>query len=96
MSGRCTESAEQAGPSAEAGAGRRRFLLLDARLVEAAHNAEVALGTVTKHVANPLFGEDRPWEKRFDNVYANVLYDDVEQIYKCWYSPFVVDQSSRG
>lgn len=94
--GRCAESAEQAGPSAEAGAGRRRFLLLDARLVEAAHNAEVTLGAVTKHAANPLFGEDRPWEKRFDNVYANVLYDDEEEIYKCWYSPFVVDQSSKG
>ena len=73
-----------------------RYLLLDARVVEDAQNAELALGTIEKHAANPLFGEDRPWEKRFDNVYANVLYDDEEEIYKCWYSPFVVDQSSRG
>ena len=94
MPGRRAVSGET-GPSAETGA-RRRFLLLDARLVEAAHNAEVTLGTVTKHTANPLFGEDRPWEKRFDNVYANVLYDGEEEIYKCWYSPFVVDHSSRG
>ena len=73
-----------------------RHLLLDGRVVEEARNAELALGTIEKHPANPLFGEDRPWEKRFDNVYANVLYDDEEEIYKCWYSPFVVDQSSRG
>lgn len=73
-----------------------RYLLLDARVVEDARNAELALGTIEKHAANPLFGEDRPWEKRFDNLYANVLYDDEEEIYKCWYSPFVVDQSSRG
>ena len=73
-----------------------RHLLLDDRVVEDARNAELALGTIEKHPANPLFGEDRPWEKRFDNVYANVLLDDEEDIYKCWYSPFVVDQSSRG
>jgi len=68
-----------------------RHLLLDTRIVEDARNAELTLGTVEKHAANPLFGEDKPWEKRFDNVYANVLYDDEEEIYKCWYSPFVVD-----
>ena len=96
MQRRCTASGEQVRPFAEAAGGRQRFLLLDARLVEATQNAQVTLGTVTKHPANPLFGEDRPWEKRFDNVYANVLYDDEEEIYKCWYSPFVVDQSSRG
>ena len=87
----CAESAEQVGAFAEAGAGRQRFLLLDARIVEDARNAELALGTIEKHAANPLFGEDRPWEKRFDNLYANVLYDDEEEIYKCWYSPFVVE-----
>ena len=74
--------------------GRR--LLLDARVVEDAENADLTLGTVEKHGANPLFGEDKPWEKRFDNLYANVVYDDDEGIYKCWYSPFVVDLSSRG
>ena len=73
-----------------------RYLLLDSRIVEDARNAELTLGTIEKHGANPLFGEDRAWEQRFDNLYANVLYDDEEEIYKCWYSPFVVDRSSRG
>ncbi|MHC4690787.1 MAG: hypothetical protein ACYS5F_14315 [Planctomycetota bacterium] len=50
----------------------------------------------TKHKDNPLFEEDKPWEKRFDNLYANVIYDEQENIYKCWYSPFIVDNSSKG
>lgn len=79
-----------------AGLPRRRFLLLDARIVEGVQNAELALGTVKKHEGNPLFEEDKPWEKRFDNLYANIAYDDEESTYKCWYSPFIVDNSSKG
>ena len=75
---------------------RRRCLLLDSRIVENTHNAVLALGIVNKSSGNPLFGEDQPWEMRFDNLYANVIYDDEEQLYKCWYSPFVVDPSSKG
>lgn len=75
---------------------RRRYLLLDARIVEGVQNAALHLGTVKKHSANPLFGEDRPWEKRFDNLYANIVYADEEATYKCWYSPFIVDNPSKG
>ena len=74
----------------------RRHLLLDQRMVEEVRNAELTLGTVRKHGSNPLFGEDRPWEMRFDNLYANVLFDEEEQIYKVWYSPFIVDHSAKG
>ena len=45
---------------------------------------------------NPLFVEDEPWEQRFDNLYGNVNYDEEDRLYKCWYSPFVVDFSARG
>ncbi|MHC4725584.1 MAG: hypothetical protein ACYS9V_15335 [Planctomycetota bacterium] len=38
----------------------------------------------------------QPWEMRFDNLYANVIYDEQENIYKCWYSPFIIDISSKG
>ena len=78
------------------GLSRGRHLLLDTRVVEDAQNAELTLGAIEKRGVNPLFGEDRPWEKRFDNLYANVVYDDEQGIYKCWYSPFVVDHSSQG
>jgi hypothetical protein len=75
---------------------RDRFLLLDSRIIENTENAEITVGKVQKHKANPLFEEDKPWEKRFDNLYANVLYDEEEKIYKCWYSPFIKDLSSKG
>ncbi len=74
----------------------RRHLLLDERVVEEVHNAELTLGTIIKHDANPLFGEDKPWEMRFDNLYANVLFDEEDQQYKVWYSPFIVDHSAKG
>ena len=73
-----------------------RHLLLDTRIVEEVRNAELTLGAVSKSNANPLFDEDKPWERRFDNLYANVLYDHEEQIFKCWYSPFIVSWSTKG
>lgn len=68
-----------------------KYLLLDSRIVESTRNARLRVGTVKKHRENPLFREDKPWEPRFDNVYANIVYDEQEQVYKCWYSPFVID-----
>jgi hypothetical protein len=75
---------------------RSHYLLLDDRIIEKAENAKLTVGTVEKHKANPLFVEDKPWEKRFDNLYGNVIYDKDEKIYKCWYSPFIVDESALG
>ena len=75
---------------------RDRYLLLDSRIIENAENAEITIGKVEKHKSNPLFEEDKPWELRFDNLYANVIYDEEEKIYKCWYSPFIKDVSSKG
>ncbi|MGI9234569.1 MAG: hypothetical protein ACR2RD_13115 [Woeseiaceae bacterium] len=73
-----------------------RHLLLDTRIVEDVQNAELTLGTVSKPDANPLFAEDKPWERRFDNLYANIIYDEEEEIYKCWYSPFIVGHTTLG
>ena len=57
---------------------------------------KLVLGTVQKYPGNPLFEEDKPWEQRFDNLYANVIYDVEEDIYKIWYSPFIIDDSAKG
>ena len=73
-----------------------KYLLLDSRIIDSVQNAKLTLGEARKHSANPLFGEDKPWEPRFDNLYPNVMYDQQEQIYKCWYSPFIVDHSAKG
>ncbi len=73
---------------------RAKYLVLDTRLIDRTDNARLVVGTLEKHPHNPLFGEDEPWEVRFDNLYANVLYDEDEQLYKCWYSPFIVDRAA--
>jgi len=64
---------------------RNRFLLLDSRLIEKVENARLAVGTVKKHAANPLFGQELPWETDVSHMYPNVVYDRQEQIYKIWY-----------
>jgi hypothetical protein len=64
---------------------RTKFLVLDSRVVAGTQNTKLTLGKVEKHTANPLFGEDKPWEKRYDNVYARVIYDEQDRLYKCWY-----------
>ena len=68
--------------------------MLDSRLIDRLENARLVLGRIKKHPANPLFREDKPWEPRFDNLYANVLYDEHDKLYKCWYSPFIVDKAA--
>ena len=73
-----------------------KFLLLDERIIERTDNAKLVVGSVTKDPANPLMKEDKPWEKRFDNLYGNVLYDEDEGVFKLWYSPIIIDSSSAG
>ena len=68
-----------------------RYLVLDSRIIADVEGAKLTLGEVAKHPANPLFTEEKPWEPRYDNVYADVIYDDDEKTYKCWYNPFIVD-----
>lgn len=75
---------------------KTRYLLLDSRIIESTENAELEVGIVKKYPGNPLFTEDKPWEKRFDNLYGNVIFDEEENLYKCWYSPFIIDNSSQG
>lgn len=78
------------------------LLLLDPRLIASTANAKLELGTVQKHRANPLFTEDyfadqpRPWEARLDNVYPNVIYDEDDGVFKCWYKSFIVDEASNN
>jgi hypothetical protein len=77
--------------AAEPAPAPTKHLLLNSALIEKTEGVVLKLGRVTKHPANPLFAEDKPWEVRFDNLYANVTFDEKEQRYRCWYSPFIVD-----
>jgi hypothetical protein len=74
----------------------KKSLLVDSRVVESVENAHLALGVVAKHAGNPLFGEEHEWEARFDNLSPNVIWDDEKQLYRCWYSPFIVDQRTTS
>jgi len=77
-------------------------LFVDPRLVASTSNAKLELGTVQKHRANPLFVEDffadppKRWEARLDNVYPNVVYDDEEGLFKCWYKSIIYDEPSNN
>ncbi len=93
LAGRSTTAADSC---AQTPMKRARFLVLDSRIIETAENAELTLGKTEKSEHNPLMAEDKPWEKRFDNLHANVIYDEEDQLYKCWYSPFIVDHSASG
>ncbi|MED5419731.1 MAG: hypothetical protein VYA27_13570, partial [Verrucomicrobiota bacterium] len=68
------------------------YLFLDSRIIERTENAKLVPGTAVKDPGNPLFVADKPWEPRYDNMYPNVLWDEEEEIYKCWYCPFIVDE----
>jgi len=68
---------------------RDRYLLLDSRIIDKVENAHLTVGVVQKDENNPLFGEDKPWEPRFDNPYLSVIYDEEEKVFKCWYSIFI-------
>ena len=75
---------------------RNRYLVLDSRIIEKTDNVELTVGVVHKDTNNPLFGEDKPWEARFDNPYCSIIYDDEERIYKCWYSIFTRSVAKGG
>lgn len=92
----CAAMGDSSPQDGSPGIQRDRFLLLDNRIVERTKNAKLTVGKVQKDNRNPLFAEDKPWEPRFDNLYANVVYDEQEKLYKCWYSPFIIDESTSN
>jgi hypothetical protein len=92
----CAAAGNSSAQEGSPGIQRDRYLLLDNRIVEMTKNAKLTVGKVQKDKRNPLFAEDKPWEPRFDNLYANVVYDEQEKLYKCWYSPFIIDESTSN
>jgi hypothetical protein len=75
---------------------RDRYLVLDSRIIADTDNVHITVGVVHKDENNPLFGEDKPWEPRFDNPYLSVIYDEEEKIFKCWYSIFIRSDGFDG
>ncbi|MCY3575172.1 MAG: hypothetical protein OXG92_15770 [Chloroflexi bacterium] len=78
------------------------LLLIHPRAIEWSEAARLRLCQVEKSPANPLFREEsrakppKAWEARLDNVYPNVVYDEDEQLFKCWYKSFIEDEASSS
>jgi len=72
----------------------KKYLLIDSQIIDDVQNIHLVLGKVKKDPHNPLFLEDKPWEPRFDNLYANVLFEEDTGTYRCWYSPFIIDEKT--
>lgn len=72
---------------------RSKYLLLESTLIARSEGVKLALEQVEKEPGNPLFVPQEAWEVRFDNLYPNVIYDEAEARYKCWYSPFIIDEA---
>ena len=72
----------------------QKRLFLDNRIIAKTENCELRVGTVKKHAANPLFGEQYEWESRFDNLYPNVIYDQEEKLFKIWYFTWTYDPAT--
>jgi hypothetical protein len=70
----------------------RKYIALDSRFIDRADHVRLALGQVRKEARGALFIEEKPWEVRFDNLYANVIFDEEQQLYRCWYNPFIIDE----
>ena len=68
-----------------------KYLLLDTSLWAQAVHLKLTPGLARKAGENPLFGEELPWEVRYDNLYANVIFDPTDNLYNCWYNPFIID-----
>jgi hypothetical protein len=83
-----------AGAAAPTSKTRAAFSLLDP--TAAALGLAPRVGRATKHPANPLWGQDRAWETRIDNGYAEVVYDptDPNGRWRCWYTTFTECQDN--
>jgi hypothetical protein len=57
-----------------------KYLLLDSRIISRSEGVRCVLRTAEKDKHNPLFAEDKPWEPRFDNLYAEGGLDNCEPV----------------
>ena len=72
-----------------------RYLLLDTALWAQADHLKPTPGLARKaSEKNSLFGEELAWEVRYDNLYAKVIFDRTDKLYKCWYNPFIIDAAT--
>jgi len=91
----CAELSEGADPPSLA-SDLSRQLALDPRVFVEKTNAQLVMGTVTKHERNPLFPADEPWENATNNLYPNVAWDAEARIFKLWYKCVLADPEAKA
>ena len=74
----------------------QRYLTIDSSVIETTNGLEISLGPVAKDPANPLFGENRPWEAAWWNTYPTVAYDASTSKFKMWYNSNTDCSCKRG
>ena len=70
------------------------YLLLNSDRIASSENVALVLGKPEKHAGNPIMVEDQPWEVRYGDLSANVIFDPFEKFFKSWFSPFIVCEST--
>lgn len=78
-----------------------KYLFIDSGIINGhwCSNAKLSVSKLIKDKKNnPLFLEDKlnAWEVRYDNGYPNFFYDDIDKLYKLYYSTFVIDEDSSN
>jgi hypothetical protein len=76
---------------------RAAFALLDPAHSSSSLGLGARVGRAHKHPKNPLWGQDRSWETRIDNGYAEVFYDpdDPHGPWRMWYTTFTECASDK-
>ncbi len=69
-------------------------LFLDDYLIAKKQNLKRVLQRPTKHPSNPLIIQDRPWERRYMQMYGTVLYDEETNRFRAWYMASEDDQKT--
>ncbi|MCB1098095.1 MAG: hypothetical protein KDN22_21165 [Verrucomicrobiae bacterium] len=70
------------------------YLLLNSDRIASSDHVELVPGKPEKHAGNPIMVEDKPWEVRYGDLSANVIFDPFEKFFKGWFSPFIVSEST--
>ncbi|MCH2596195.1 MAG: hypothetical protein MKZ95_10375 [Pirellulales bacterium] len=61
-------------------------LFLDDYLIAKTWNLHREVNQPVRHPANPLFGQDHPWEKRLVQLYGTVMFEPQRDLFRCWYT----------
>ena len=66
--------------------GSTKQLFVDDYLIESMTNTRQIMNPAVKVLHNPIIRAERPWEGTHVAL-QNVIYDDVDQIFRMWYHP---------